>query len=107
VEIVEGAQIRVDGVVTTLGGADAVRGTGVPGFGGKGVVAALAVGAADRVHRGEVDHVETQLGDRRQPLRCGAQRAGDPRAAGAVLVGALGAGEHLVPGAVRRPLPVY
>src|SRR5699024_12725864 len=41
VEIVEGAQIRVDGVVTTLGGADAVRGTGVPGFGGKGVVAAL------------------------------------------------------------------
>jgi hypothetical protein len=66
-------------------------------------VRALAVDLADRVHGRQVDHVEAHVGDRRQPLGGGGERAvGGPVADHR----ALGAGEELVPGAVERPRPV-
>jgi len=43
VEVLEGAQVGVDGVVAAVGGADAVGGAGVTGTRRQGVVAALAL----------------------------------------------------------------
>ena len=79
-----------DGVVAALGPADGPRAAGVVGRRRERVVAALAVGDADRVDRRQVHDVEAHLGDRRQPLG----GAGEP---------ALAAREQLVPR--RRPGP--
>ena len=86
----------MDGVVATLGGADAVGRTRIAGSGLQGVVLALAVRRADRVDRGQVDDVEAHAGDARQFVGGACERAGDPRAVGA-LEGARGAREDLVP----------
>src|SRR6201999_3096857 len=85
-QVVERAELGVDGVVPALGGADRVRHAGVVGAGGERVVAALAVLAADRVDRREVEDVEAVLGDRGDLLGDRAEAA--PRAR-----------EQLVPGA--------
>ncbi len=87
VEVLERAQLRVDRVVPALVGADRPGRSDVLGAGHQRVVPALAVDLADRVDRRQVDHVEAELGDLRQP-------------AGRVL-------ERAVPGrgAVRRRSP--
>ncbi len=72
VEVLQGAEVRVDRVVAALGGADRPGDAGIAGAGDEGVVGALAEGAADRVDRRQVDDVEAHLGDRRQPLGGGA-----------------------------------
>ena len=97
-EVLDAAQLGVDGVVPAVGRADAVGRTGIPGLGHQRIVAALAVGGADGRDGGEVEHVEAHGGDAVQVLRGGAQGAG---AHGAVRVAARAqrAGEDLVPGA--------
>ncbi len=52
VEVLDGAELGVDGVVSALGGADGPGHADVVGGGGEAVVAALAEGVADRVDRG-------------------------------------------------------
>ena len=69
----------MDGVVPALGRADRVRRTRVVLVDDQRVVRALAVHPADRVDRGEVDDVEAHLGDRRQPLGRGGERAAVPQ----------------------------
>ena len=96
VEVSEVAELGVDGVMATLGGADGVGGTRVAGSGFQGVVLALSVRRADRVDRGQVDDVKAHACDTRQIVRCPRERAGDPRAVG-VLEGPRRAREDLVP----------
>ena len=96
VEIGEVAELGMDGVMATLGGADAVGRTRIAGGGLQGVVLALAVRRADRVDRGQVDDVEAHACDAWQVLRGARESAGDPRAVGA-LEGARRAREDLVP----------
>ena len=96
VEVGEVTELGMDGVVATLGGADAVGRTRIAGGGLQGVVLALAVRRADWVDRGQVDDVEAHAGDARQFVGGARERAGDPRAVGA-LEGTRGAWEDLVP----------
>jgi hypothetical protein len=104
VEVVDGAELRLDGVVATVGRTDRPRRADVAGTGVDVVVAALAVHSADGVDRRQVDDVEAHRGDAVELLRGGDERAVD-RAA--LLVDAAGgAREELVPGAEQGPLPV-
>ena len=75
-----GAELRVHGEVAALGGADRVRRAGVVRAGDERVVAALAVLAADRVERQQVEHVEAEVGDLR--ARAPRRPSGRPRSAG-------------------------
>ena len=84
------AELGVHGVVAALGGADRVRRAGIVRAGDERVVAALAVLAADRVDRQQVEDVEAEVGDRRDLLLDRLQAA--PRAR-----------EQLVPGAEAGP----
>ncbi len=96
-EIVHGAEQRVDGVVAAQLGADAERGARIVGAGDQRVVAALAVRHADREDRRQVHDVEAfglgafEAGHRRL------QRALDDLAGVRVDVGAFGTREELVP----------
>ena len=65
-EIFTGAELRMYRLVTTLLAADRVRAAGIVRAGSQGIVAALAVGAADRVNRREVQHVEAHVLNHRQ-----------------------------------------
>jgi hypothetical protein len=76
-KIVERAQTRLDGVVSTLVTADTVGHTGVIRSGLQGVVFPLPECAADRVDGSQVDDVETHVGDGRQP-RPGLGEGGAP-----------------------------
>ena len=84
VEVLEGAQVRVDGVVAALVGADGPRRAGIVRSGDQGVVRALAVLDADRVDRRHVDDVEAHGGDGVEALarRCGSCRRSIPRCRG-------------------------
>ena len=62
-EVLQRAELGRDRRVAALGPADRPGAAGVAGLGGGRVVAALAVGAADRVDRRQVDDVEAQLGE--------------------------------------------
>ena len=92
----------MDGVVPALGGPDGPRGTDVVRGGVEGVVASLAVDAADRVDRRQVEDVEPHVGHCGEALGRGAEAAADDLAGRLVQAGTLGAGEELVPGAVQR-----
>src|SRR5699024_7956684 len=94
-----------DRLVPARGGADRVRGAGVPGLRVQGVVASLAEGRPDGVDRGEVGDVEAHPGDPVQGTGGGAEGAGGPARA-RVEVCALGAREELVPRAEQRPSPL-
>src|SRR6202030_204844 len=65
-EIVDAAERRMDGVVAALAAADRVRAAEIVRRGAQAVVAALAVGRADRMNRREIDDVEAHVADRRQ-----------------------------------------
>ena len=88
----------MDRVVSALGPADGPRAPGLARLGGQRVVAALAVGAADRMDRRQVGDVEPHRG---RPLELALGVAKRPVAAGDV-----GAGEELVPGGEARALAV-
>src|SRR5262249_14200238 len=64
-EVVERPQLRIDGTVAALGGADRVRAAGIAGLRRGRIVTALAVDPSDRVDRHEIDHIEAELGDLR------------------------------------------
>src|SRR3954467_4830866 len=68
VEVLEGAEVAVQRVVTARLVADRVRDAGVVGRRHERVVAALAVRVADRVDRRHVEHVEAELGQARHDL---------------------------------------
>ncbi len=105
VEVVDGAQLGMNGVVAALVAADRPRRPHVAGSGGGGVVAALAVYLADRVDRRQVHHVEPHLGDARQRLGGGGERAVHRVAVGVPAAGR--ARKHLVPGAEAGQRPIH
>src|SRR3546814_20870168 len=88
VEVVDGAQLRVHRRVPAPGGTDRPGAAGVVGAGIEGVARALAVGAADRVDRGQVDDVEPEVGHVVEVLRGPVEASEGP-------------GEQLVPGSHR------
>jgi hypothetical protein len=88
-EVVQRAELRVHGGVAALLGADRPRAARVVRPGLERVVRPLAVRAADRMDRRQVEHVEAELGEARE-LRLDALEA------------APGAREQLVPGAEAR-----
>src|SRR5699024_9139333 len=75
VEVFEGAEVGVDGVVAAVLGADGPHRAGVAGPRGQGVVGAFAVAGAHRVDRWQVHHVETHVGDGGQALGGGGEGA--------------------------------
>ena len=99
VEVLQRAELGVDGGEAPLGRADGVGGADVARLGAQRVVPALAVGAPDRVDRREVKDVEAQAPDVVELADHVAERAVDA-------LRALRAGQHLVPGAERRGLAV-
>ena len=95
VEILDGAQVGVHGVMAALIAADRPGRSHVGGTGGDAVVAALAVHLADRVDGWQIDDVEAHPRDTRQRLGGSGERSvhgmpGTVPAAGR-------AGEQLVP----------
>ncbi len=107
VEVLEGAQVRVDGVVAALLGPDGPGRAGIVRPGEQGVVRALAVLDADRVDRRHVDDVEAHGRDGVEALGGGAEGAGGPLAGVVVADGAFGPGEELVPGAPAGELALH
>ncbi len=107
VEVREGAEVGMDRVVAALGRADRPGRARVTRVGCQRVVAALAMGETDRVHRREVHNVESHVSDRRQPLGRRPERARHRLAAAhRVVLHALGTREELVPRPEERTLPV-
>ena len=99
-EIGERAEFRMHGVVAALFVADGIEAAGIvrPGF--ERIVLAFAVGAADRVDRREIENVEAEAGDFRQPRNAVVESAVFARK------GTLAARHHLVPGAGAGALAV-
>src|SRR5919112_492331 len=101
VEVVEVAQLGVDRVVAAVGGADRPRRADVARLGDgvaarhRGAVRALAVNGADRVDRGQVDHVEAHRRDAVELLGRRGEVAVHRAALGVDAAGR--AGEELVP----------
>ena len=91
-EVVPGAELRVERIVSALGRADGIGAARVAGRSRQAVVAALARGSADRMDRREVEHVEAHVAHVGQAFDHVAERAV------AVRIAALGPGEHFVPG---------
>jgi hypothetical protein len=106
-EVRQRAELRVDRVVPALLGADRPRRADVLRAGLDGVVAALAVDPADRVDRREIDDVEVHRGDGRQPFGGGRECAVLDRDRVRAHLGALGAGEVLVPRGEQGALAVH
>ena len=101
VEVLEGAELGVDGVVPSLGRPDRVGAARVARLGDERVVATLAVSGPDRVDGSEVDDVEAHAGDAVQAPGGRAERAGLPRPVGRP-PGAYRPREDLVPRADER-----
>ena len=99
-EIVERAELRVHGVVAAILVADGIEAAGVVRPGIERVVLALAVGAADRMDRRQVENVEAERGDLRHARDAVVERAVPARHR------ALAARHHLVPGAGAGALAV-
>ena len=77
--------------------ADRVGATRIVRLGVRRVVAALAVGAPDRMDRGEVDHVEAEVGDLGKDSADAVEAPENDDLAGGVVVG------HRRPGPSGRP----
>jgi hypothetical protein len=105
VEVVDGAQGRMYGIVAALITADRPRRPDFAGCGGDRVVAALAVHLADRVDRRQVDDVEAHPRDPGQGVGGGRERSVHRMPVGVPTAG--GPREHLVPGAEPGQRPVH
>ncbi|CAG7261672.1 hypothetical protein PICSAR26_03906 [Mycobacterium avium subsp. paratuberculosis] len=105
VEILDGAQIRVDGVVAALVAADRPRRAHIRRAGGGRVVAPLAMYLPDGMDRRQVDDVEAHRRDARQ--RRGRRREGAVHGVAVVVPAAGRAGEHLIPGAEAGQRPIH
>src|SRR5207247_7578041 len=99
IEVVERAEVGVDGGVTALEAADGPRAAGLAWLGGERVVAALAMRAADRMDRRQVDDVEAH-GGRAVELRLRVLERAVPA------LRAAAARKELVPGGEARALAV-
>ena len=99
-EVGQRPQRRVDRVVTAGLVPDRPGAPRISGAGDQGVVGTLPVGPADRMDRGQVDHVEAQ---RRDPGE-GPGGIGEGAVAARVVGG--GSGEEFVPGRHARGAPV-
>src|SRR5262249_21662530 len=99
-EVRQRAELRIDRLVPALLRADGPRAPGIALVRRERVILALAVRAADRMDRRQVEHIEYH--------RCDTRQAQLQSAEGAVCVGTVRerAGEKLVPGAEARPLPI-
>ena len=102
-ELLQPAQLGRDRVVAAFRGADGVRRPDVVRRRVERVVAALAVGAADGMHRQQVQHVEAHG----RHLRDSPLRLGEGRGHGPARVTPLRAREELVPGAESGALAVH
>ncbi|MNF30617.1 hypothetical protein D3C84_113620 [compost metagenome] len=60
-EVLASAELRVNGFVAALLATDGIRAAGIIGAGGQGIVAPLAMGAANRVDRREIEYVEAHV----------------------------------------------
>ena len=100
IEILDGAQVGVHGVMATLLAADRPRRPHVLRRRGHAVVAALAMNLADRVDRRQVDDVEAHLRDPRQCRDRRAEGAVHGYALGVAAAG--GPGKQFVPGGEAR-----
>ena len=100
-EILEIAELRMDGVVAALGRTDGIGAAGIGGAGRQGVVATLAVGGADGVDRREIEDVEAHFLDVGQAV--------DDVVEGpvAIDIAGLGAWEELVPGGKARRRAIH
>ena len=105
VEILDGAQLRVYRVVSTLVAANRPGRADILGCGGHAVVAALAVHLADRMDGRKVDHVEAHFGDARQ--RLGGRRKGAVHGVARGVPATGGPGKDLVPRAEPSQRPVH
>src|SRR4051794_39527999 len=74
-KIGERAELGMDRVMAAFLRADGVETAGVVGFGLKRVVAPLAIGMANRMDRREIDDIEAETGDVRQPCDAIIERA--------------------------------
>ena len=90
----------MDRVVAAFRAADRIGAAEIARLGAQRVVAALAVGAADRVDRREIQHVEAHRADRRQPADHVVERAVARR------IVRDRAREQLVPTGERRLRPI-
>jgi hypothetical protein len=99
-EILQRAKFRVHRIVTALARTDRIGTSGIAFRRSHGVVAALAVGAADGVDRRQIDDVKAHSRNVRQACDTILERA--------VLAGRfrLATGHHLIPCAIPRPRPV-
>src|SRR6266851_4268166 len=100
IEILETAERRLDRGMAASLAANRPGAAGTVGARGQRVVRALAMRVANRMYRRKINHVEAEVMDCRQPALGLPQRRGAPRNL------ALGAREHLVPGAETRQWPV-
>ena len=100
VEVVQGAERRLDRGVAAGSRADRVRAARIVRAGHQAVVRALAVGRADRVDR---RHVERRRSPSRRSPGAGPRPRGTSRCG---RVGPLRAREDLVPGGEARPLAI-
>src|SRR5690606_8825898 len=103
-EVLLGAQVRMDGIVTSFVGTDRPRRTHIVRARDESVVRTLAVDLADGMDRRQIHHVETH--------RCDAGQVGGGSGEGAVPRRAVlvpssgGTGKELVPRTEQRPRPV-
>src|SRR5947207_8244225 len=100
VEVLEGPELRVDGLVAAAVRADGPGAARVVWAGIQSVVGAFAEAPADRVNGGQVEDIEVHRRDVRKPRLDVLER---PVPAG---LGRAGAGEQLIPGAVTGPHPL-
>ena len=90
------AEARFDGGVAAGRGADGPRAAGIAGRRRQRVVAPFAMRLADWMDRRQIDHIESHVGDVRQPRFGFAERAAARR------IRRHGARKHLVPRAESR-----
>src|SRR6266550_3090479 len=99
-KIGERAELGMDRVMAAFRRADGVETAGVVGFGLERVIAPLAIGMTNRMDRGEIDDIEAEAGDVRQPCDAIIESAMPAGYA------PLAARHHLVPGSGARPRSV-
>ena len=103
-EVLLRAELWVDRVVTTLRRPDRPRRSDVVRRRDQRVVGPLAVDLADRVDWRQVDHIESHVGDAREILSRGQERA--VHGVAVVVPAARRSREHLVPRSVERATSV-
>ncbi len=90
-EVFDGPELRVNGLMAAVVAADGPGTAGVGVGSGGDIVGALALRQADRVDRGQIQHVEAHRGD------VGERGLNVGKGAVRVRIGARRTGKHLIP----------